>query len=171
MCPWLKSFTWRALNSFESFRADSRFAPSQWETTLLCNNVSHWLGLSLDSALFGLEDKAVEKKYLKNTSRELQWYYFSQVFQGLMLQWCNKACCIRISHETWGGSLLLFRIPLWLFYDTVEICHWMSWYFSWCEIPNSLVASTMKNGEGLQLIPYIIAWLVIIFLQQLCSFH
>ena len=25
-------------------RADSRFAPSQWETVLLCTDVSHWLG-------------------------------------------------------------------------------------------------------------------------------
>ena len=32
-------------------RAVSRFAPSQWETALLCNNVSHWLGASLESAL------------------------------------------------------------------------------------------------------------------------
>ena len=24
-------------------RADSRFGPSQWETALLCNDVSHWL--------------------------------------------------------------------------------------------------------------------------------
>ena len=31
--------------------ADSRFAPSQWETALLCNNVSHWLGANLESAL------------------------------------------------------------------------------------------------------------------------
>ena len=30
-------------------RADSRFAPSQWETALLCNNVSHWLGTNLVS--------------------------------------------------------------------------------------------------------------------------
>ena len=30
---------------------DSRFAPSQWETTLLCNGVSHCLGASLESAL------------------------------------------------------------------------------------------------------------------------
>ena len=29
------------------FRADSRFAPRQWETALLCNDVSHWLGTSL----------------------------------------------------------------------------------------------------------------------------
>ena len=25
-------------------RTDSRFAPSQWETALLCNDISHWLG-------------------------------------------------------------------------------------------------------------------------------
>ena len=33
-------------------RADSRYAPSQWETALLCNDVSHWLGASLKSALY-----------------------------------------------------------------------------------------------------------------------
>ena len=27
-----------------------RFAPSQWEVALLCNNVSHWLGASLEPA-------------------------------------------------------------------------------------------------------------------------
>ena len=32
-------------------RAYSRFAPSQWETALLCNDVSHWLGANLESAL------------------------------------------------------------------------------------------------------------------------
>ena len=32
-------------------RADSRFVASQWETELLCNNVSHWLSVSLESAL------------------------------------------------------------------------------------------------------------------------
>ena len=33
-------------------RADSRFAPRQWETALLCDDVSHWLGANLESALF-----------------------------------------------------------------------------------------------------------------------
>ena len=31
--------------------ADSRFAPSQWETALLCNDVSHWLGARLEWTL------------------------------------------------------------------------------------------------------------------------
>ena len=30
---------------------DSRFVPSQWETALLCNDVSHWLSSNLESAL------------------------------------------------------------------------------------------------------------------------
>ena len=34
-----------------SFRADCRFAPSQWETAFLCNDVSDWPGTSLDSSL------------------------------------------------------------------------------------------------------------------------
>ena len=32
-------------------RADFRFAPSQWETVLLCNDVSHWLGANLEPAM------------------------------------------------------------------------------------------------------------------------
>ena len=31
--------------------ADSSFVPSQWETALLCNDISHWLGANLESAL------------------------------------------------------------------------------------------------------------------------
>ena len=33
-------------------RADSRFAPSQLEMALLCNDISHWLGTSLESAMW-----------------------------------------------------------------------------------------------------------------------
>ena len=32
-------------------KAYSRFAPSQWQTALLCNDVCHWLGANLESAL------------------------------------------------------------------------------------------------------------------------
>ena len=34
-------------------RTNSRFAPSQWETALLCNDVSRWLGSSPESAMYG----------------------------------------------------------------------------------------------------------------------
>ena len=46
--------TWR-VEIILRFRADSRFAPrfapSQWETLLQSNGVSHWLGVNLESAL------------------------------------------------------------------------------------------------------------------------
>ena len=35
----------------QPIRADSTFAPSQWDTALLCNDLSHWLGANLNSAL------------------------------------------------------------------------------------------------------------------------
>ena len=35
-------------------RSDSRFASSQWEKALLCNDVSHWLGANLESSLITL---------------------------------------------------------------------------------------------------------------------
>ena len=34
----------------KAIRADSRIMPNQWETALLCNDVSHWLGANLESA-------------------------------------------------------------------------------------------------------------------------
>ena len=36
-------------------RADPRFTPSQLETALLCNDVSRWLGVSLESALIHMQ--------------------------------------------------------------------------------------------------------------------
>ena len=44
---WLPVASWGVCCEY---RAGSRFAPSQWET-LLCNDVSDWLGTSLESAL------------------------------------------------------------------------------------------------------------------------
>ena len=44
----LVSLIWTA---GREYRAESRIAPSQRETALLCNDVSHWLGASLESAL------------------------------------------------------------------------------------------------------------------------
>ena len=46
-CITIKSLSQPSINN----RADSRFAPSQWETSLQSNAVSHWLGANLESAL------------------------------------------------------------------------------------------------------------------------
>ena len=39
---------------YPELRADSRLAPSQWETLLQSNAVSHWLGANLESALWAV---------------------------------------------------------------------------------------------------------------------
>ena len=44
-------YTFLTMNYLYLCRADSRLAPSQWETPLQSNAVSHWLGTSLESAL------------------------------------------------------------------------------------------------------------------------
>ena len=44
-----RSVTWTA-PYLQLCRADSRFVHNQWETALLCNDVSHWLGTRLGSA-------------------------------------------------------------------------------------------------------------------------
>ena len=49
-----KNFTGLILDTeslLSSVRSDSQFASSQWETVLLCNKVSHWLGAILESTL------------------------------------------------------------------------------------------------------------------------
>ena len=45
------SYTIQARLILHYIRADSRLAPSQWETSLQSNDVSHWLSANLESAL------------------------------------------------------------------------------------------------------------------------
>ena len=49
MCPHQRYLYY--VTGLVQYRADSRFAPSQWETSLQSNAISHWLGASLESAL------------------------------------------------------------------------------------------------------------------------
>ena len=63
-------------------RADSRFAPSQWTTALLCNDISHWLGASLESALV-IIFPVVSCRHnlhtvdLLHSNKERQYYWFN----------------------------------------------------------------------------------------------
>ena len=41
----------RGCNCLLYYRADSRLAPSQWDTSLQSNAVSHWLGANLETVL------------------------------------------------------------------------------------------------------------------------
>ena len=69
--------------------ADTSFVPSQWETALLCNDVSHWLGTILESAL--QHNTAISLMtadfYLPNHDGVLSWRCFPhQWHQGPVMR-------------------------------------------------------------------------------------
>ena len=85
-------------------RADSRFMPSQWEMALLCNDISHWLGTNLESALYYAtlaSSQTVENDYvLLVTRRAVRFYFQPTDYLHFGLNSSNlsyvytRACCI-----------------------------------------------------------------------------
>ena len=71
----------------KAFRDQSRYASSQWETSLQCNDVSHWLGAYLDWSL----------AFLHYIDRDRSRYMPSQ--------WETLSQCNDVSH--WLGTYLL----------------------------------------------------------------
>ena len=89
------------------YRAESRFAPSQWETVLLCNNISHWLGAGLESAplLWNKQTLIVlscchKPSRLLANDNEAYKYGHVMLLQGFFSQWeCSfhmKSCCCHL---------------------------------------------------------------------------
>ena len=74
-------------------RADSRFAPSQWEMPLLCNDVSHWLRASLESVLILVcININVNNTHPTDVKQHYIWHKF--IFTFLML----NLICHGLSH-------------------------------------------------------------------------
>ena len=87
-------------------RADSKFAPSQWKTALFCNDVFHWLGTRLESALCyvtSLIKSAKPNNHLEDCWLKQYTYFFSSYpnfqisFKAMMgyqdvnsPRWCTK---------------------------------------------------------------------------------
>ena len=77
-------------------RDGSRFVPSQWEKALLCNDVSHWLGASLESALrakqivlppeMGVITKNIISIHISQYRLLGYWYFVSTFLMRLVLQ-------------------------------------------------------------------------------------
>ena len=44
--------TGHGCDKYDTYRADSMLAPSQWETALLCNDVSAWLGANVETVQY-----------------------------------------------------------------------------------------------------------------------
>ena len=85
-------------------RADSRFAPSQWETALLCNDFSHWLVANPESALLHC--------YKQEACRPIQpadyWNYDRS---------CNHNLVI---NQSFSQSVIIHDLPL----SIMMTCHY-----------------------------------------------
>ena len=83
------------------YRADSRFAASQWEMALLCNDVSHWLGASIESALYIAINTCNDDKVVRMIN-------FHQII---------------VTHDKWsylstiGNELFIAHLPMAKHYD------------------------------------------------------
>ena len=85
-------------------RVDSRFAPRQLETALLCNDVSHWLGTSLGSAL-RMHTWLIEWEYVNNVTLQFFIVFYNTFWNILQ---CYRPCrsyCARIYWRRSGPGI------------------------------------------------------------------
>ena len=79
-------------------RDDFTFAPNQWETALLCNDVSHWQGASLESTLLMmcthyLFAHYTNKTLLSSLCRCIWRYWIVKI----LLRYILSSMCLRLS--------------------------------------------------------------------------
>ena len=70
----------------DTYRADCRLAPSQWETALQSNAVSHWLDANLDSALtwmFAVSQPPAPIHHLSHNTSSILLRWSAPFFSGL----------------------------------------------------------------------------------------
>ena len=84
--------------------ADYRFAPSQWETALLCNDVSHWLGANLESALYKVSVASWDTKGAQTFSA--QWPIYMRGWSA------PSVLCMYICNEIFTGYVLLYFVEV-----------------------------------------------------------
>ena len=84
------------------YMADSRFTASQWETSLQSNAVSHWLGASLESALYYI---TACKKVQGGQKKCTLFSYYDHIDKGAFLGPPCKYICILHHSQTiiWLG--------------------------------------------------------------------
>ena len=98
------------------FRADSRFASSKWEMVLLCNDVSHWLGSSPESAQYLLVHISLKKStlqgllWLENQSITFTQYNLLKLEKKInKRQWLGQVMEVQLSCYLAPVPLSIFR--------------------------------------------------------------
>ena len=115
-------------------RADSRFVPSQWETTLLCNDISHWLGASLKSGLLHL--LASSDCFRSNTHKARNIQVRGAFQKGSWALKSNFHLWIKCtSFNAWVRYFVWnFKGDLWNSTQNMWLIHWKMWFLYNVEI-------------------------------------
>ena len=135
------------------FRADSRFAPSQWKTLLQSNVVSHWPGASLESAL--MFKYLLQIEFLSTCEIVLRWMpqnYFDDksALVKVLMAWYHQVTWANVEPDLcrYMASLLGTKSLPWLLtpWLLAEPGHQQSKYWQ-CDIDRLLawVASFRRN--------------------------
>ena len=93
-------------------RADSRFTLSQWETALLCNDVSHWLGINVESALHHIcwvdGDRDVEFVFITLRPRQNGSHFAADIFKCIFLNenvWISLMISLKFIAKVWINNI------------------------------------------------------------------
>ena len=109
----LNTLLHRIISPWDWYRADSLLVSSHWETALLCNDVSHWLGANLESALWYEPGKPMcPYLYLSICPSLPPLFLFSFIFCCCCCFFCCCCCCL--------GLLFLPVYPPLSFFNTLR---------------------------------------------------
>ena len=107
------------IKAIKHYRADSRLAPSQWETALQCNAVSHWPGANLDSALHNVWESVGGPQSIYLHLRSIFSQLPSMVRNHLFNDWSNVLRKSRDHCRHSNSTLVVFLNRNQVVYSTV----------------------------------------------------
>ena len=110
-------------------RADSTFAPSQWEATLHCNDISHWLGASLETTL-------CVRKWLFNHK------FYTHLVEGCYVCVVSWALICNHTHSDKMTRIYLYRLVYKKWTNTLRWTAWQVFYFyilTRCDHPSQIL--------------------------------
>ena len=111
--------------------ADSRFAPSQWETALRCYNVSHWLGASPESALYMYSTVPAFRCHPSIPTLLVSYTHYRFMFIPLVPWWLVLLHCRGLPYEQIGKLQVCFQRKRVLCESSMRTipCPLMAWHF------------------------------------------
>ena len=118
-------------------RADSRFAPSQWETALLCNDVSHWLGTNLEPVqMHAVSATDLNPSQPQDYYKDRWWVY----------QWPvspDDVLCLGLTSSWYHGVFLAIRIrgETLSFYSKLSVLSKILGWYSTLQFGNKAIFS------------------------------